>query len=277
MSSQSRHDPARFAVSRRTFMVSALAAGTAAAALPWRPHGALAQGAPHRIDVHHHLSPPTAHRGPAQGQARLAADVQLVGAEIAGGHGQGRGRHLHHIGDDAGRVLPRQRQRAARRARMQRVRGQAEDGPSGALRHLRHPAPAACRRQPAGDRLRARHAPGGGHLPDDQLRRQVAGRARVRARDGGAEPPQGRRLHPPRYRQLLPQSGARYSRSDHRVRHRHHAHHRQPGVLGHNCALSRHPLHLLACRGHHAVPGGAPAAAALDQPEAQAGLGLPRG
>jgi 6-methylsalicylate decarboxylase len=58
MSSQSQ-DPARRAVSRRTFIVSALAAGTAAAALPWRPHGAVAQGAPHRIDVHHHLSPPT--------------------------------------------------------------------------------------------------------------------------------------------------------------------------------------------------------------------------
>jgi hypothetical protein len=58
MSSQSRDDSARRAVSRRTFIASALAGGTAAATLPWRPRGALAQGAPHRIDMHHHLSPP---------------------------------------------------------------------------------------------------------------------------------------------------------------------------------------------------------------------------
>ncbi len=58
MSIQSRHMRARRAVSRRTFIASALAAGAAAATLPSRWHGALAQGAPHRIDVHHHLSPP---------------------------------------------------------------------------------------------------------------------------------------------------------------------------------------------------------------------------
>jgi 6-methylsalicylate decarboxylase len=47
------------AVSRRTFIASTLAAGAAAGALPsWR-RGAIAQDRPHRVDVHHHLSPPT--------------------------------------------------------------------------------------------------------------------------------------------------------------------------------------------------------------------------
>ena len=62
MTSHARSHSGGGAVSRRTFIASALAAGATAAALPsWR-HGALAQGQgskAHRIDVHHHLSPPT--------------------------------------------------------------------------------------------------------------------------------------------------------------------------------------------------------------------------
>jgi predicted TIM-barrel fold metal-dependent hydrolase len=59
MSSQSRLDSAGRPVSRRTFIASTLAAGAAAAALPSWQHGVVAQDRAHRIDVHHHLSPPT--------------------------------------------------------------------------------------------------------------------------------------------------------------------------------------------------------------------------
>jgi predicted TIM-barrel fold metal-dependent hydrolase len=58
MSSQLCHESGRRAPSRRAFIASALGAGAAAALLS-RQHAAIAQGAPHRIDVHHHLSPPT--------------------------------------------------------------------------------------------------------------------------------------------------------------------------------------------------------------------------
>jgi len=58
MSSQSRSDGACRVVSRRTFVASTLAAGTAAVLPSW-PRGSLAQEKAHRIDVHHHLSPPT--------------------------------------------------------------------------------------------------------------------------------------------------------------------------------------------------------------------------
>src|SRR5262245_60285303 len=57
MSNSSHRVPAHGEVSRRTFITSALAAGAAGTALTARP--ALTQAAPHRIDVHHHLSPPT--------------------------------------------------------------------------------------------------------------------------------------------------------------------------------------------------------------------------
>lgn len=48
------------ALSRRAFIASSLAAaGAAATALPWPVRRALAEAAAFRIDVHHHLSPPT--------------------------------------------------------------------------------------------------------------------------------------------------------------------------------------------------------------------------
>ena len=49
----------------------------------------------------------------------------------------------------------------------------------------------------SGDRIRLRHAQGRRHRPVHQLRRQVARRSRLRAGDGGAQPPQGAGLtHP---------------------------------------------------------------------------------
>jgi 6-methylsalicylate decarboxylase len=46
-------------VSRRSFVSGALATGSAVAATPFMPGMAAAQAKPQRIDVHHHLSPPT--------------------------------------------------------------------------------------------------------------------------------------------------------------------------------------------------------------------------
>jgi predicted TIM-barrel fold metal-dependent hydrolase len=57
MTRQSRR--AGCALSRRTFIATTLAAGAAAAALPLLPRRGQAQAAAYRIDVHHHLSPPT--------------------------------------------------------------------------------------------------------------------------------------------------------------------------------------------------------------------------
>jgi 6-methylsalicylate decarboxylase len=47
------------ALSRRRFIAAALAAGAAPPLPSWLMPAASAQGSPHRIDVHHHLSPPT--------------------------------------------------------------------------------------------------------------------------------------------------------------------------------------------------------------------------
>lgn len=59
MPDRSFRDTLQYGVSRRGFMAGALSAGAAATAAPLLIRTAAAQAKPHRIDVHHHLSPPT--------------------------------------------------------------------------------------------------------------------------------------------------------------------------------------------------------------------------
>src|SRR5262249_26470526 len=65
------------------------------------------------------------------------------------------------------------------------------------------------RAHPAGAPLRFRPPQGRRHGPAHELGRQVARRPGLRAGQGGAEPPQGRGLHPSHHRQLLRQPDSR--------------------------------------------------------------------
>ena len=154
-------------------------------------------------------------------QERQSADGELVGAEDARRHGQGRRRDGDHVADDAAGHRPRQGGGRPRRARVERIRQEARERSQGSLRHVRHAAFPARERVPRGNRLRLRHAEGRRHRLHDELRRQVAGLCRVRAGVGGAQPPQGHRLYASHRCQLLRQSGARHRRRLSRVRHRH--------------------------------------------------------
>src|SRR5262245_30790723 len=208
-----------------------------------------------------HLAAALARRG-EEGQARQPAVGQLVGAEIARGHGQGRHRYRHGLADHAAGQLPGQRQGHRRRqhARVYRLHHESNVGSPRPLRPVRHAAAAAHRREPQGNRLFLRHAESRRRRHDDELRRQVAGLPAVRAGLGGAQPPQGNGLYPSDRRQLLRQPGAGRGGIDHRVRHRHHPHHRQPAAQRHLAALQGHQLHLLprrrrADRLRRALPG----------------------
>src|SRR5262245_17180701 len=59
MSTPLERQPILYGISRRNFVATALATGTAGAVAPLLLRSASAQARPHRIDVHHHLSPPT--------------------------------------------------------------------------------------------------------------------------------------------------------------------------------------------------------------------------
>lgn len=59
MSTASERQSILCGISRRNFVTAALATGAAAAVAPLLLRTASAQARPHRIDVHHHLSPPT--------------------------------------------------------------------------------------------------------------------------------------------------------------------------------------------------------------------------
>ena len=198
---------------------------------------------------HRHPSPRRAaeiHRGDAR--AAAAADHQLDAGEDARRHGRGRRRHLDHLDHHARRLDRRQRTRPPRRARVQRLFGQARRRSSRPLRHVRGAAAARHRRQPARDRARPRRAQGRRHRALHQLSRQMAGRSRVRAGDGGIEPPQGAGVHPSGGAALLPRAHPRHQRGGDRIRHRHRARDRAAAVHRHRLSLPRHQVDLLARR-----------------------------
>src|SRR5262249_54439999 len=95
-----------------------------------------------------------------------------------------------------------------------------------------------------------------------RLGRKMARLPAVRPGMGGAQPPQGHGLHPSDRRQLLRQPGAGHRGSDHRVRRRHHPHHREPDLQRHLPALQGHQLDLLPRR--RRVDGGRGAPPAPD-------------
>ncbi len=149
-------------------------------------------------------------------QRRAAAEV--VGADVARGHGQERHRHLDRLAGAAGHLVRRRCPAVAQaRPRMQRIRGEDDCGSSRPLRPVRHHLAAGHRRQPQGDRIRARHAQGRRHRPDDELRRQVSRRSCVRAGLSGAQPAQGTGLCAPDHAELLRPGDRGHSAFHHRV------------------------------------------------------------
>ena len=87
-----------------------------------------------------------------------------------------------------------------------------------------------------------------GIVPLHQLSRQMAGRSRLRAGDGGIEPPQGAGVHPSGGAALLPRPDPRHQRGGDRIRHRHRARDRAAAVHRHRAPLPRHQVDLLARR-----------------------------
>ena len=194
------------AVNRRRF-VAGVAAGIAASGVAPK---AFAQAKPHRIDVHHHVSPPawnTVLRRENAGQPpsynwsvqKSLDDMDKVG-----------GRDLHRLDHHARNLVPRQgRVRSALRATCNEYTAKLmADHPGRFGLFATLPLPRH-RRDPEGDRLRLRHAEGRRRLHDDELQQQVARPCRLRAGDGGAQPPQGGALHPSDRRALLRQPGSR--------------------------------------------------------------------
>ena len=173
--------PAGFAASspaptRRNFLAGGIASLGLGAAIPAaRPaHGAARQDPDRRASPFH--SARARRRDGDTAQRRAAAE--MVGADVARRHGQERHRHLDRLAGAAGHLVRRRCPAVAQaRPRMQRIRGEDDRGSSRPLRPVRHHLAAGHRRQPQGDRIRARHAQGRRHRADDELRRQVSRRS----------------------------------------------------------------------------------------------------
>ena len=147
-------------------------------------------------------------------QDRPAAARRLDAAALDRGHGPGRGRDLDRVDQRAERVVRRRRRGAARsRASATSMRAKLVADHPGRFGHVRHPAAARRRGQPARDRIRVRHAEGRRRLPDDQLPEQVSRRPGVRAGDGRAQPPQGGGVHPSGARRTAAATSCRTSPS----------------------------------------------------------------
>ncbi len=184
-------------LSRRNFLaggVAALGLGTAQGSRP-----ALAQApAKPRIDVHHHYLPPfhrevlSKNRGgaglPDWSVQKSLDDMDKSGIATSVISSVQPG--VWFGDNEAARKLARE---------VNDYGAGARQGSSGPLRLVRRHSAAGSRRQPQGDRLRVRHAQGRRHRAVHQLQGQVPGRSRFRAGSGGAQPPQGHRLCPPRH------------------------------------------------------------------------------
>ncbi len=117
--------------------------------------------------------------------------------------------HRHHLADHAASAGPGCRRNPhGWRARSNEYRQETGKPAPRPFRHLGDAAAAACRRKPEGDRIRLRYAEGRRYRRDDELRRQVARLRGIRAGLGGAEPPQGHRLHTPDGGELLHRQSA---------------------------------------------------------------------
>ena len=224
--------------SRRSFM---LGAGALALATATGGGRAAAQGAdakPFRIDVHHHLSPPsyvTASNESGFGDPLMKnwtiekslADMDKAGIATA---------MLSVTTPGVNFTKPRRGAPAV--PRVERICRQAGRGSSRPVRQFRDAAADRRRRQSARDRLRARYAEGRRHRADDELRRQMARRSPVPAGHGRTQPPQGAGLYPSDGGELLHQSGAHAAAGHDRIRHRYDAHHRRHRVLRQCAAVS---------------------------------------
>ena len=203
-----------------------------------------AQTAKTKIDVHHHFLPPEHREALDQAQGRRS---EMVGADVARGHGQERHRHrrcCRRSSPAPGGATTRNPASSA--AQINEYGAKLVRDHPGPLRPVRDDHAARRRRQPEGDRIRLRHAEGRRRRPADQLRRQISRRCLVRAGLCRAQPPQGRDLRASAGAQLLRQRGAGHSAGLDRVRDRLDAHHRASGVQRHVAEVSGHPLDLLA-------------------------------
>ena len=135
---------------RRGFMLGAGALALTAAAGSGRASAQSADAKPFRIDVHHHLSPPTYVTGVERFRFRRCADEELDHREIARRHGQGRHCDVDAFGHDARRQFHQGRCRPAAVSRVRtNMRAKLDRGLSRPVRQFRDAAAHRCRRQPA--------------------------------------------------------------------------------------------------------------------------------
>ena len=227
---------------RREFVAGGLAAlGLGAFAASGIDARAQTQAKPHRIDVHHHISPPTWLDAVKNSQARQPAAGELVGAENARRHGQGRASRPRSTSPTTPQVtgLGTRRRPSASRAKSNEYAKKLETDHPGRFGTVRHAAAAARRREPQGDRLRLRHAQGRRRRLHDELRRQVAGLCRSSSRCGRSSTAARPRSTPIRPAPIAASTWCRASGIDGRVRHRYDPHHRQPDLQRHLAEATR--------------------------------------
>jgi len=192
-------------VSRRQL----LAAGVVAFAAMSLQVRVFAQAKPHRIDVHHHVAPPS--------WLNAMDIIGRTNPPLANWSVQKTLDDMDKGAVATAMLSPTAPPGCASRqgcwrqdcSRGQRVQQEAYGRSSRPLRHFRHAAAGARRRVAPGNRLRFRHAQGRRYRHADELRRQMAWAPVPEPDLGGAQSPQGDRLYSPRRRQLLRQPGPR--------------------------------------------------------------------
>ena len=228
-----------------------------------------------RIDVHHHIAPPAysaALKAMMRGHAQWSVEESLedmdksgIATAITSLINPGM---QAWAGDVAGR--------AQDRARVERIRGAARratiPGRFGSFASIPFPDIEGSMREIeyAFDTLKA-----DGIYLWTSYGGKLLGDPGVLPDTRGAEPPQGRRLHPPGHAGVLREDHALDLDQRDRGAGGHDPHDDQPGIPGRRGALSGHPLDLLAQRRRDAVPAVA-LRAAHDRRQGRQGEGAQR-
>ena len=237
----------------RRQILACIGAAAASATLPVTPLPAQTASSPRRIDVHHHCYPkPWFDRYSAQ---LLASDSQPAAIKawspqlnLEQMDQNGIATAICSLGNpSASRPATFSKGRTLARACNEVMARMAADHP-GPLRRLRRHPVQRHRGEPEGDRIRLRRAQARRRRAVHELRRQVAGRSRLRADLRRVEPAQGRGLLPPERAELLQPHHARHSRVRRGISIRRSALHHELAVQRDVLEEFRHPLHLHPCR-----------------------------
>ena len=217
------HEPR---LNRRDLLIGGAATlAFGAVAIPDLVPKAAAQARPHRIDVHHHISPPSWIDALKSMKKDTPPVTNWSVQKTHRGHGRRRRRDRDDVADHAAACRPGCADRGPRRA----------GSPTNTPRSWRPIIPAAsapgrCCRCRTSTRASKAIEYAFDTLKVDGVGIMTSygdkwlGYQEFEPVWAGAEPPQGHRLHSPDRRQLLRQSGSRHRRSLCRIRHRHDAH-----------------------------------------------------